>query len=147
MLGQTNHAIQRGGLQRKLRKASTPAEQRLWLHLRARRLADHKFRRQHPFGDYILDLVCMERRLVVELDGSQHLESTPDKRRDAYLSACGFRILRFWNHEVLNETPRVLEAILQALSEPVAEPHHPLPGPPLEGEGEVQCLAEESCDV
>jgi very-short-patch-repair endonuclease len=137
MLGQTNSRIREGGLQRVLRRDSTPAEQKLWMRLRARRLQGFKFRRQHPFGDFILDLVCMECHVVIELDGGQHLESSRDRIRDASLEPAGFKVLRYWNHDVPERTSQVLEAILLELIERGDAQHHPLPGPLLEGEGEM----------
>jgi len=96
---------------RALRKHQTDAERLLWRHPRAQRLRDFKFRRQHPLGHYIVDFVCMSRRLVIELDGGQHLESADDRRRDAWLAARGFRVLRFWNNEVLTKLDGVLACI------------------------------------
>ena len=116
-------------LDRAKRQRSTPteAEARLWYHLRAHRLGGYKFKRQKPLGPYIVDFVCMEHRLIVEVDGGQHAETLAyDVRRDDWLGARGFRVLRFWNNEVLGETEAVLERILQALS----------PGPsPMSGRG------------
>jgi very-short-patch-repair endonuclease len=97
---------------RQLRTESTDAERRLWYHLRSRRLLGLKFRRQHPMGRYIADFVCLEKRLVVEIDGGQHADSKAyDRRRDAWLEGAGFRVLRFWNHEVMSQLPAVLERI------------------------------------
>ncbi len=101
-------------LARRLRRAMTDAEMRLWLQLRDRRLAGLKFRRQHPIGRYVADFVCLERRLVVEVDGGQHADSRRDRVRDAAIEAAGFRILRFWNNEVLGAMEGVLETILEA---------------------------------
>lgn len=104
---------------RALRRNSTEAEQRLWLHLRARQLAGCKFRRQHPFGPYVLDFVCLEQQLVIELDGGQHGEPQAlayDHTRTQWLQEQGFRVLRFWNHDVLQQTSEVLEQVLQALT-------------------------------
>lgn len=85
-----------------------------------------KFRRQHPFGDYILDFVSIERMLVIELDGGQHTEQRDaDARRTAFLEASGLRVLRFWNHEVMGEMEAVKEAIWQALRAP--SPPQPSP--------------------
>ena len=94
-----------------LRQCLTDAEQRVWLQLRAHRLCGAKFKRQQPLGPYIVDFVCFESRLVIEIDGGQHLDSADDRVRDAWLGARGFRVLRFWNHEVLNDLPAVLEVI------------------------------------
>lgn len=100
-----------------LRRNQTDAERALWYHLRGNRLQGHKFRRQHPYGRYILDFVCLEARLVVELDGGQHHYSPADRERDAWLEAQGFQILRFWNHEVLTQPEAVLERLCAALSQ------------------------------
>ncbi|MBS0510316.1 MAG: endonuclease domain-containing protein [Proteobacteria bacterium] len=141
MRGQTNVSILDNGLQRRLRNNMTDAEAALWRRLRGRQLGGNKFRRQHPFLDYVLDFVCVERGLVVEVDGGQHLDSPDDRRRDERLLAAGFRVLRFWNHEVLIETDAVLRAIWSALNEsgdglaPAKPLPHPHPSPPLEGEG------------
>ena len=129
MKGQTNPVVLRTKLQRRLRNASTDAEHALWQRLRLRQLDGCKFRRQHPFGDYIIDFVCLERKLVVELDGSQHAESTTaDARRTACLEHAGFTVLRFWNHQVFDEMDGVLEVIWQALKAR-ANPSPPLPSP------------------
>lgn len=135
MKGQTNQSILKPKLQRRLRNAPTDAERFLWQHLRRRQLDGCKFRRQHPFGDYIVDFVCLERKVVVELDGSQHAENVEaDAVRTAFLEKGGFRVLRFWNNQVFEETDGVLEVILRGLRRACGE-HHPHPGPPLEGEG------------
>ncbi len=101
---------------RQLRQNATPAEQILWQALRNRQLNGLKFRRQHPIGRFILDFYCAEKRLAVEVDGGQHAD--PDQRRDdqartAALAAHGITVLRFWNHEVLNQLEAVLQAILE----------------------------------
>src|SRR5215212_10986864 len=100
---------------RHLRRAQTDAERRLWYCLNNRQLAGHKFVRQEPIGPYFADFVCRERKLVVELDGSQHAESERDQVRDAFLVSCGYRVLRFWNPDVMREIDSVLETILAAL--------------------------------
>ncbi len=105
---------------RRLRRDSTDAEGRLWRALRSSQLGT-KFRRQHELGPYILDFVCIERGLVVEVDGSQHLEAEArehDEARTRYLMSRGLRVLRFDDRQVLLERPAVLEAILQALEQP-----------------------------
>jgi very-short-patch-repair endonuclease len=102
---------------RELRRDMTEAEQRLWFHLRRRRLGGFRFRRQHPVGPFVVDFICIERRLIVEVDGSQHLESAADQVRDAWLQRRGFRLIRCWNHDVLERTEQVLAAILDALGE------------------------------
>jgi very-short-patch-repair endonuclease len=100
---------------RKLRRARTEAEERLWYHLRGRRLLGFKFRFQHPVGAHVADFACEEARLIVELDGSQHSDSPTDPARTAALEAAGWKILRFWNHDVLQDTEAVLEAIAETL--------------------------------
>ena len=111
MKGQTNQNILTSKLQRKLRKAMTDAEKKLWRQLRGKQFDGHKFRRQHPFGDFILDFVCLEAKLVIEVDGGQHNESAQDLVRDQTLQKAGFRVMRFWNNQVLNEIEAVVEAI------------------------------------
>ncbi|MEO1750993.1 ATP-dependent RNA helicase HrpA [Thiofaba sp. EF100] len=122
---------------RSLRKNSTDAEQKLWQQLRAHRFEGTKFRRQHPLGPYVVDFVCLEKRLVIELDGGQHTEAEAyDQQRNAWLEAQGFRVLRFWNNEVMQNPEGVLETIHQALQSP-SPPRPPrghLPSPPR-GEG------------
>lgn len=111
-----------------LRKNPTDAERLLWHHLRDRRLAGYKFRRQHPIGAFIADFVCIERRIVIEVDGGQHAsQSQEDDLRTARLKSKGYGVVRFWNHEVLKDTQAVLEAILGIL-EPDA-PSHPALSP------------------
>ena len=101
---------------RELRQNPTDAERKLWAHLRRRQVYGHKFRRQRTIGPYIVDFVCLEERLVIEVDGSQHLErALLDARRDAYLETLGFKVLRFWDNQVLNETDAINEVIAQVL--------------------------------
>jgi len=88
---------------RSMRRAATEAEDRLWQELRSRRLDGIKFRRQYPIGHAIADLVCLKSRLIVEIDGTQHAENAYDGKRDADLRARGFRVLRFWNDDVLRD--------------------------------------------
>ncbi|MBN1827042.1 MAG: endonuclease domain-containing protein [Candidatus Eisenbacteria bacterium] len=105
---------------RTLRKHQTDAEGLLWKRLRDRRLLGYKFRRQRSIGPYVVDFVCLEIKVVVELDGGQHGESATekyDRRRDKYLESEGFRVLRFWNHQVMMETEAVLHSILRVLEE------------------------------
>ena len=133
MDGQTNRKIISNKLQRKLRNAPTDAEHRLWQYLRNRQLEGCKFRRQHPFGDYILDFACLERKIVVELDGGQHADNLQyDNARTDYLERCGFQVLRFWNNEVFNNIEGVAEVILSTLAQRATSSP---PNPPLEGEG------------
>jgi len=101
---------------RNLRKSMTEAETRLWFHLRRAQLGGFRFRKQHPVGPYVADFACVEHKLIVELDGSQHLDSSHDHDRDAYLRGQGFRVLRFWNDDALLRTGDVLAAIWTALS-------------------------------
>ncbi|MGB6056258.1 MAG: endonuclease domain-containing protein [Burkholderiaceae bacterium] len=97
---------------KELRSHQTDAEQRLWYHLRAHRLMDLKFKRQKPVGPYIVDFICHEIQLVIEVDGGQHQEAAEyDRRRDAWLRERGYQVLRFWNNEVMQQTDGVLEAI------------------------------------
>jgi very-short-patch-repair endonuclease len=104
---------------RALRKNPTDAEWHLWYQLRRRQLSGFKFRRQRPVGLYICDFVCLEASIVIELDGGQHVEqSAYDNRRDAFLRSQGFRVLRFWNQDVLARTDSVLETIYEALQRP-----------------------------
>jgi very-short-patch-repair endonuclease len=99
-------------------------------------LGGHKFRRQQPIGPFIADFVCQAARLIVELDGSQHLDSAHDQRRDAFLRSRGYRVLRFWNSDLQTNRVGVLEAILAAASDPLP-PTAPqwAPPSPLKGEG------------
>ncbi len=97
-----------------LRSHQTDAEQRLWYHLRAHRFMNFKFKRQLPIGRYIVDFVCLEYRLIIEADGGQHNDET-DQLRDAWIKAQGFTILRFWNHDILQQTEAVLESIRNKL--------------------------------
>jgi very-short-patch-repair endonuclease len=97
---------------RGMRHEMTEAEDRLWHELRGRRLGRIKFRRQVPIGAYIADFVCLDSSLIVEVDGSQHAESRRDTVRDAELKQRGFRVLRFWNDEVLREMDSVCDTII-----------------------------------
>ena len=95
-----------------LRKRPTDAETLLWSHLRGRRLHGLKFRRQQPVGNYIVDFVCLEEGVIVEVDGSQHAaEKATDQRRDKWLEEEGFKVVRFWDNEVLTNIDGVLEII------------------------------------
>lgn len=112
---------------KQLRRKMTDAEHRLWKHLRAHRLDGQKFRRQQPIGPYIVDFVHFGARVIVEADGSQHVESSTDPGRDAWLTEQGFVVLRFWNDEILLQTDAVLESIWRALHARVPSPPTPLP--------------------
>ena len=110
---------------RNMRKSMTDAERLLWRSLRDRRFAHCKFRRQHPIGPYITDFACIAQKLVIELDGGQHAKQQAyDARRTRYLEEYGYRVIRFWDNEVLGNIEGVLASILQAL-----EPPHPCPLP------------------
>jgi adenine-specific DNA-methyltransferase len=113
-------------LAQQLRRRATDAERLLWQHLRARRLGGFKFRRQMVIEPYVVDFACLEARLVIEADGGQHEEQlTRDQYRTAFLQARGYRVLRFWNHEILTQTQAVLEHIHHHL---INSPH-PTPSP------------------
>ena len=109
---------------RQLRTDSTLAELTLWRRLRGRQLAGCKFRSQVPLGQYVVDFICFERRLIVELDGGHHQDQPAyDSDRTEWLESQGFRVLRFWNNEVLGQTEAVGQVILEALmdSDPSAD--------------------------
>jgi very-short-patch-repair endonuclease len=102
---------------RALRKRMTDAERLLWRQLRNRELGGWKFKRQYPVGPFIVDFICPEKWLIIEVDGGQHAENVEsDMQRSAYLNKMGYRVMRFWNNEVLQETEAVLEAILAILA-------------------------------
>ena len=103
---------------RDMRGTLTDAERKLWYALRDRRLQTVKFRRQAPIGFYIADFLCVQHRLVVEVDGSQHAQSSRDAARDAWLQREGYRVLRFWNHDVLTARESVLATIAAACGLP-----------------------------
>ena len=98
-----------------MRREPTDAEAAMWRLLRHRQLAHLKFRRQVPFRNYILDFACFDKRLVIEIDGSQHEASLRDTKRDQALATEGFRTLRYWNNDVLQKPSSVLEDILANL--------------------------------
>jgi len=100
-----------------LRQNQTEAEARLWSRLRAHRMAGIQFRRQHAIGNYVVDFCSPRRKLVIELDGSQHLDQADyDLERTKYLQSLGYRVLRFWNNDVLNNTDSVLQAIWEEVN-------------------------------
>lgn len=112
---------------RTLRKQDTWAEKLLWQIVRDRRFSDYKFRRQHPFGPYILDFFCVEAFLNIELDGGQHghpMQLSADAERDAWLVARGVKVLRFWNSRLRREKQSVRDTIWETLQERAP---HPLP--------------------
>jgi very-short-patch-repair endonuclease len=110
---------------KRLRINQTDAEQKIWMRLRSRQIKGLKFRRQYVIGPYIVDFCCLEEKIVVEIDGGQHAEQEEiDQQRTNYLSKRGYRVLRYWNHDVLNSTDVVLEHILDSI-----ERLHPHPSP------------------
>lgn len=114
---------------RKLRREQTDAERKLWSRLRDRQVCNAKFRRQHPIGSFVADFCCVEAGLIIELDGGQHADNADaDEQRTSYLRQNGFRVLRFWNNAVLQNTDAVMDGIARALE----GPH---PNPLSEGEG------------
>jgi len=100
---------------RHLRRQATDAERRLWSALRDRRLSGYRFRRQFPIGPFIVDFACTRHQLIVEADGGQHADSETDRKPTAFLEAEGWRVLRFWNNDVLANTSGVVETILKEL--------------------------------
>jgi very-short-patch-repair endonuclease len=102
---------------RRLRRDATDAERRLWSALRDRRLSGYRFRRQFPIGRFIVDFACTKHRLIVEADGSQHADSESDRERTAWLEEQGWRVLRFWNNDILTHTEGVVETVLKELQE------------------------------
>ena len=113
-------------LARRLRQNTTDAERKLRKELRGRKLAV-KFRRQQPIGKYIADFVCYEELLIIEVDGGQHAESEKDKARDEYFKKKKYKVLRYWNNDVLQNTKGILQDIMSNL--------HPPPGPLPRREG------------
>ena len=112
-----------------LRTNQTNAEHKVWYALRAGRLMNYKFKRQVPIADFIVDFVCFEQKLIVEIDGGQHAENSNDVLRDAKLIKMGFRVLRFWNNDVIQNLEGVLMTILEHLQATT-----PLPNPIPQGE-------------
>jgi very-short-patch-repair endonuclease len=118
---------------KRLRSNMTDAERRLWYRLRGHRFGGLKFKRQAPIGPYVVDFICFEHKLIVELDGGQHSENARDRARGAWLTSEGYKVIRFWNNDVLKRTNAVLELIAQAVALPEATPlparsaRHPLP--------------------
>lgn len=108
---------------KRLRRDQTHAERKLWSRLRSRQLNGAKFRRQHPIGPYIVDFCCLEKKLAVELDGGHHTERMlEDRLRSDYLMQHGYRVLRFWNHEILGNIESVLICITNILEDPRPSP-------------------------
>ena len=97
---------------RDLRKTSTEVEKILWHHLRNRNLCDVKFKRQYRIGHYIVDFICLQRKLIIELDGSQHYDTEQyDAKRTSYLKARGYEVIRFWNNAITEDIDPVLQKI------------------------------------
>jgi len=97
---------------KELRRRSTEAEKIIWKHLRSKQMCGIKFRRQQPIGDYIVDFVCFEKHAIIEIDGGQHsLNSLGDRKRDKWLKSQGYRVLRFWNNDIMQNLEGVLEII------------------------------------
>ena len=106
-----------------MRQEMSKAEAKLWQHLRVGRLNGYKFRRQQPIGNYIVDFMCVTPKLIVEAYGGQHTEQAAyDHARTAHLNSLGFTVLRFWNHEILQQTNDVLAEILRVLQELEKQP-------------------------
>ena len=120
---------------KRLRRDFTNAERKLWSVLRNSQLGGAKFRRQQPIGPFIADFVCQARRLIVEADGGQHADSKGDIRRTAFLNSKGYRVLRFWNTDILGN----LDGVAQSISDALATPHPAQAAPespsPSRGEG------------
>jgi very-short-patch-repair endonuclease len=118
-----------------LRRELTDAEKKLWRMLRSRQLNAAKFRRQQPIGRFIADFVCHEARLVVEADGGQHAENANDRRRTEFLNSRGYRVLRFWNMDILGNPEGVFQLIAEALETPHPAQAAPESPSPSRGEG------------
>ena len=112
-----------------LRKNQTDAEGLLWRYLRNRQIANSKFRRQHIIGSYIVDFICLEKALIIEIDGGQHTENVAyDERRTAYLESKGYKVIRFWNNEVFSD----METVLSVIHENLINSPSPQPSPSRE---------------
>ena len=122
-----------------LRSNMTDAERRLWYRLRAHRCEGIKFKRQVPIGPYVVDFACLSRKLILEIDGGQHAENEADRIREQRLQEEGFKVLRFWNNDVLRQTETVLEFVMAALKDRPQTSPSPgalrAPPSPLRGEG------------
>ncbi|MEO8384349.1 MAG: endonuclease domain-containing protein [Betaproteobacteria bacterium] len=118
---------------RKLRRNSTDVERKLWHRIRDKQIEEFRFRRQRPIGKYIVDFICLEAKLIVELDGGQHAEDVAyDQKRTAFLESLGYRVLRFWNNDVIENMDGVLQRLHENLLRTRANPTLALP---LAGEG------------
>lgn len=116
------------------RKKHTDAERKLWSILRSHRLQGWKFKRQEQLGDFIVDFVCFRARLIIEADGSQHAENVEDEQRTAWLEGEGFRVIRFWNNDILLNPDGVATAILAALPPLLPTASRRAPSSPARGE-------------
>jgi very-short-patch-repair endonuclease len=113
-----------------LRQNMTRAEWKLWHHLRRKQIGGLRFRRQYPIGDYIVDFICLPARLIIEVDGGQHAQmEQEDAQRTAWLESQGFRVIRFWNNEVMETMEHVIETIQSEVRCP------PPPAPSRKGRG------------
>ena len=126
---------QMSNLAKDLRKNSTDAERLLWKYLRSKTIEGFKFRRQQPIENYIVDFVCLEKRIVIEVDGGQHaVEKEKDTERDRWLESQGFKVLRFWNNDVLTNIQGVLEMVkANCLGQTITT--SPSPNPSRRGRG------------
>lgn len=116
------------GSARQLRQNLTDSERALWRRLRGKQLAGVQFYRQKPIGDYIVDFCAPKAKLVIEIDGSQHLETQnieKDRKRDAYLSSLGLLVLRFDSRQALKETEGVLEVVYRAIQDRISQTNPP----------------------
>jgi very-short-patch-repair endonuclease len=120
------------GRARSFRRAQTPAEFALWARIRSRQLDGFKLVRQEPIGRYYADFVCRDWRLIVELDGGQHAERRDDKERDSELCGLGYRVIRFWNNDIVDN----LDGVLQTLLSELENCPSPRPSPRKRGEGD-----------
>jgi very-short-patch-repair endonuclease len=118
---------------RALRLQSTDAERRLWSHLRRKQIEGVRFRRQFPLGRYIVDFACFDARLIVEVDGGQHAaQQEADQKRQQWLATQGYKVIRFWNNDVLANTEAVVGEIQRAV---IGRRAHPPPSPSRRGRG------------
>ena len=102
---------------RRLRRDTTKAEKHFWIHVRNRQVGGAKFRRQWPIAKFIVDFCCSERRLVVEIDGGQHADNKNDLERTKLLEELGYRVIRFWNNDVMENIEGVIERLTKALAD------------------------------
>ena len=145
-------SAQRGGVRsivanaRKLRRSSTDVEKKLWHRIRDKQIEDFRFRRQRPIGKFIVDFICIDARLIVELDGGQHAENAlGDSKRTEFLESLGYKVLRFWNNEVIEN----MEGVLERVREELLSTRSPTPPSalPLAGEGTDRASADISAST